>query len=75
MKDALTRKIEQGLAELIGGKSKKTKEEKDELRATILLAIKWQGVKARQDRGEWGSGFKNGQDTSEELDDDGDNDD
>lgn len=59
--DRLQAKIDRALNELLDGKSKKTTEEKDDLRKDVLLAIKWQAVKLKIQDDAWGSGFnKNG---------------
>jgi hypothetical protein len=70
--DNLEAAIEKSLTELLGGKSEKSKEEKDELRSNVLLAIKWQAVKLKKSETGWGSGFKpaNGEEDDAGLDDD-----
>jgi hypothetical protein len=56
----LQKQIEKALGELLAG-STKTKEEKDEIRQNIGLAIKWQGVLMKQDKRDWGKAFRNGE--------------
>jgi hypothetical protein len=56
--DRLEQQIEKGLSELLSEKSKKSADDKEELRKNILLAIKWQAVKAKKADNEWGAGFK-----------------
>lgn len=58
--DKLQATIEKTLAELLGGKSTKTAEEKAEMRSNVMLAIKWQSVKLKINDDDWGSGFTNG---------------
>jgi hypothetical protein len=57
--DRLEQQIEKGLTELLSEKSKKNADDKEELRKNILLAIKWQAVKAKKMDNEWGAGFRN----------------
>jgi hypothetical protein len=52
--DELESKIQDGLSELLGGKSKKTPEERAELRENLKLAMSWKKI-AGDDA--WGSGF------------------
>jgi hypothetical protein len=52
--DELETKIKDGLSELLGGKSKKTTEERSELRENLKLAMAWKKI-AGDDA--WGSGF------------------
>lgn len=59
--DKLKKQIEDSLVDLLSGKSKKSKEEKDELRQTLSLAIKWQSVTQKKTDEGWGTGFKNGE--------------
>ena len=58
--DKLQTTIERTLADLLGGKSKMTAEEKEEARRNVMLAIKWQSVKLKINDDDWGSGFSKG---------------
>ncbi len=52
--------LERALTELLSGKSKKTAEERDEMRQNINAATKFLAVRHKLVDNEWGSGFKNG---------------
>ena len=52
--DELEQKIKDGLTELLGGKSKKTVEERSELRENLKLAMAWKKIAGGE---EWGTGF------------------
>jgi hypothetical protein len=66
--DYLERKIKDGLAELLDGKSRKTPEERAELRENLKLAMAWKKI-AGEDT--WGSGFSKGENNGARDDDDG----
>lgn len=63
--DEIDRCIVTGLRELLGGKSKKTPEERAELRDNLKLAMAYKKIAG--DEG-WGSGFSNGEDKGERED-------
>lgn len=65
--DEIDRCIVTGLRELLGGKSKKTPEERAELRDNLKLAMAYKKIAG--DEG-WGSGFSNGED-KEDVDPEG----
>ena len=67
--DALKRDIETGLRELLGGKSTKTADEKEELRRNLKLAIQFRLAEAKIGDDEYGSGFSNGDDKPADDDD------
>lgn len=68
--DSLQTTIETTLAQLLNPHCGLTAEAKDEKRKDLLLAIKWQSVKLKMDTGEWGAGFGDKVDETEETDDD-----
>jgi hypothetical protein len=63
--DEIDKWIIGGLRELLGGKSKKTPEERAELRDNIKLAMGYKKIAG--DEG-WGSGFSNGEDKEAQED-------
>jgi hypothetical protein len=66
--DDLERKIKDGLSELLDGKSKKTPEERAELRENLKLAMAWKKIAGDE---QWGSGFSKGENNGAIDDDDG----
>jgi hypothetical protein len=65
--DALEKKIQEGLNDLLSGTSKKTPEERAELRENLKLAMAWKKIAGDE---EYGTGFAKGGDNGARDNDD-----
>ena len=68
--DPLRGDIEKALKELLGGKSTKSPEEREELRDNLRLAMQFRAIEAKIGDDEYGSGFADGQGDEKKADDD-----